>query len=55
MKDHFKGLVEYLLKKLRSYEEREGKIKPHTYKGDQISSVMTVWKPDEIYWSDKDR
>lgn len=55
MKDHFKELVKYLSKKLKLYEEREGEIKPHTYKGDQISSVMIVWKPDEIYWSDKDR
>ena len=55
MKDHFKGLVEHLSKKLRLYEEREGKIKPRIYKSDEISSVMGVWKPDEIYWSDKDR
>lgn len=55
MDDHFKALVEYLSKKLRGYEEREGEIKPHKHKGDQASTAMTIWEPDEIYWSDKDR
>ncbi len=54
-KDQFKALVEHLSKQLRLYEEREGEIKPGIYKGDQISSAMVVLKPDEIYWSDKDR